>query len=220
MPENDTSRPVRPPPSAQPVDWVDVRRRYVETDASVADICAATDLDRAELDRVRKRERWRRLHPRPFPATAPKPPVKPPSSTKRSKPKPASKVPDPPAQIAAPKRRRKSKKPATLADRRPILDRLVAAISLKLEQLERRMAQDLDAATEGASATDHERETRAIGALIDNLGKVTEIASDIDRATGSKSAASAAALADEADRVRRELADRLSRIVRAAVPGA
>jgi hypothetical protein len=97
----------------------------------------------------------------------------------------------------------------------------VAAISLKLEQLERRMAQDLDAAETGAaSSTDHERETRAIGALIDNLGKVTEIASDIDRPAGGKSAIAAAELADEADRFRRELADRLSRLVRPAVPRA
>ncbi len=79
------------------------------------------------------------------------------------------------------------------------------------------MANDLDAepATEAATSTDHERETRAIGALIDHLGKVTEIASDIERAAGVRPGTAAADLADEADRFRRELADRLSRLVKA-----
>jgi hypothetical protein len=102
--------------------------------------------------------------------------------------------------------------PKTPAARRQLLNRLVAAISLKLEQLERRMAQDLDSpGGADASATDHERETRAIGALIDNLGKVTEMESGLDRSAGKPGAAPD--IAGEADRWRRELAQRLQRIV-------
>lgn len=114
--------------------------------------------------------------------------------------------------------------PLTPAARRRLLDRLVAAISLKLEQLEHRMAQDfartLDGAAQAdaATATDHERETRAIGALIDNLGKITEIEGGLDRTAGKSPAASD--LAGDADRWRRELADRLQRIVGAAASGA
>ncbi|MDX2155130.1 MAG: hypothetical protein SFW09_01370 [Hyphomicrobiaceae bacterium] len=108
---------------------------------------------------------------------------------------------------------------ATPAARRRLLDRLVAAISMKLEQLERRMTDDLAAIEAGdATATDHERETRAIGALIDNLGKITEIEADLQRPADAKRGAALPAtdLADEAERCRRELADRLSRLVEAA----
>jgi hypothetical protein len=105
---------------------------------------------------------------------------------------------------------------ATPAARRRLLDRLVAAIDMKLEQLERRMTTDL-AVGEDATATDHEREARAIGALIDNLEKITEIETGIGNASAkSGSATTATDLADEADRCRRELAERLHRIVEAA----
>ena len=83
------------------------------------------------------------------------------------------------------------------------------------------MAKDLAdlASSEAATATDHERETRAIGALIDNLGKVTEMETGLDRsAARGKSSAAAADIAGEADRYRRELAERLAKIVGAATP--
>ena len=78
------------------------------------------------------------------------------------------------------------------------------------------MANDLAAATD-TPATDHERETRSIGALIDNLEKITEMEAGLGKSAGKPGAAIAATdLADEADRCRRELADRLARIVEAA----
>ena len=107
------------------------------------------------------------------------------------------------AQIAAP--------PRTAADRRHLLDRLVAAISRKLEQLEHRMALDLD---DAATATDHDRESRAIGALIDNLGKITEMETGLARTASGKS--DPTDIAGDADRWRRELAGRLAKIVGAA----
>ena len=86
------------------------------------------------------------------------------------------------------------------------------------------MTTSLDASAAGASgepttATDHERETRAIGALIDNLEKIMELESDLSSPKAKRGAAAsgaAADLADEAERCRRELADRLTRIVEAA----
>lgn len=128
-----------------------------------------------------------------------------------------------PTPTPTPKPNPKSKRTtATPAGRRRLLDRLVAAISLKLEQLERRMAQDLDndqtapERGDAATATDHERETRAIGALIDNLGKVTEMETAQRRSTTGGKAAVATDIAGEADRYRRELAERLAKIVGAA----
>jgi hypothetical protein len=125
-------------------------------------------------------------------------------------------ISNPSAEPALPRRL-----PTTLAARRRLLDRLVAAISMKLEQLERRMSKDL-AQGDDTPATDHERETRAIGALIDNLEKVTEIESGLKSnpaKRNGKSAVSAIDLADEAERCRRELAERLSRLVEAAEGG-
>ena len=97
--------------------------------------------------------------------------------------------------------------PRTADDRRHLLDRLVAAISRKLEQLEHRMALDLD---DAATATDHDRESRAIGALIDNLGKITEMETGLARTSGKSDATD---IAGDADRWRRELAGRLAKIV-------
>lgn len=114
--------------------------------------------------------------------------------------------------LAAVKRPRAGCK-TTLAQRRRLLERLVTAIDMKLEQLEKRMTQDLETpgGNDAASATDHERETRAIGGLIDNLGKITEVETGLDRTNGDT--AVAVDLGREAERHRRELAERLRKIV-------
>lgn len=194
-------------------DWAAIRRRYEETQDRIQDICAAAGLDRSRFETRRKREGWRRKNPRPFP-----PPRK--AATETAD---ASAAPPPePDRIAAEITGTPLIAPrllATPAARRRLLDRLVAAIDMKLEQLERRMTNDL-AAGEDATATDHEREARAIGALIDNLEKITEIETGLGTASGkSGSAIPATDLADEADRCRRELAERLHRIVEAAERG-
>lgn len=190
-------------------DWAAIRRRYEETQDRIQDICADAALDRSRFETRRKRERWRRQNPRPFPAP------------RKDAAQPAAEAALPPADkapagsVPVPASRIPGRLLATPAARRRLLDRLVAAIDMKLEQLERRMTNDL-AAGEDATATDHEREARAIGALIDNLDKITEIETGLASPSGkSGAAATASDLADEADRCRRELADRLHRIVQA-----
>lgn len=198
-------------PHPEPPDWAAIRRRYEETDASIGDIAAGAGITRADLDRARKR--WRRRKPR-----GKAPPRKAPAARSDRTPSGASAAaPERLSSGPPPKKAARRVGTSTPAGRRRLLDRLVALISLKLEQLERRMECDLDRpdASDPASATDHERETRAIGALIDNLGKVTEMETGLARtATGGKSAA--ADLAGEADHYRRELAERLRKIVDAA----
>ncbi len=69
------------------------------------------------------------------------------------------------------------------------------------------------------TAADHERDTRAIGTLIANLSRVTEIEADLERLPGSASLADQQGdrqLAEEAERFRREVAERLARLVRPA----
>ena len=82
------------------------------------------------------------------------------------------------------------------------------------------MSQDLESLERGdaATSTDHERETRAIGALIDNLGKVTEMESGLTRSAAAGKSSATSDIAGEADRYRRELAERLAKIVGAATP--
>ena len=222
------------PKTAVP-DWAAIRHGYEATDAAVADIATAAGVSRSELEKVRKREKWIRQKPRGvFPLRRPKVPAVPSDAPASPASEPANKPanipagnpatppqltrPASPPPVVAP-RPRAGKPKSSPNTRRDLLARLVAAISLKLEQLERRMAKDLAdlASSEAATATDHERETRAIGALIDNLGKVTEMESGLDRSAGAgKSAASD--IAGEADRYRRELAERLAKIVGAATP--
>lgn len=197
------------PPSPRPretapstvVDWDEVRQSYETTDTPVATICTTFGLTRDALDKARKRGKWRRQQPRPFPAGRPPARTTPPSD----------RTPAPVAETVT---------PSTATGGR-LLERLAAAISMKLEQLERRMTKDLErpAGSDDASATDHEREARAIGALIDNLVKVTEFETGLTRTGDTPASAQAADLAGEADRYRRELAERLRKIVDTAGSG-
>lgn len=192
-------------------DWAEIRRRYEETDDATAEICAEAQIARADFDARRKREKWRRQNPRPFPPTR-----KPGTLVAPAEPIPAPDTPPPsPVPTVA------SGAPDALSalSNRRLLDRLVVAISMKLEQLERRMTKDLAApeTATAASSTDHDREARAIGALIDNIGKLTELETGHgNTANGRRTAAAATDLGHEAERIRRELAERLERIVEAA----
>jgi Helix-turn-helix domain len=108
---------------------------------------------------------------------------------------------------------------ATAGMRRKLVRRLYSAIDTKLSLMERRMQQQLDTldADPGAPAipaVDAEREARAIGTLIRNLDKVTEFAAELDRtASGGPGTTDAAALASEADAFRREIAQRLAKLI-------
>lgn len=195
-------------------DWAAIRRHYEDTQDTVTTICNAAGISRSSFEAQRKRQKWRRKNPRPFPPPRGQPGI----GAASTHPAP-NQAETPPAAVDT----AADFAPAVLATpvlRGRLLDRLVAAISMKLEQLERRMTNDL-AAGEDSTATDHEREARAIGALIDNLDKITEIETGIGTSTGKSGAALPATdLADEAERCRRELAERLQRIVEAAEKGA
>ncbi len=240
-------------------DWALIRHRYEETQDAVAGICRDAGITERELSGARKKWKWRRKLPRPFP------PVRNPrdrstaegmlssasrggdrgGGTIRSKERPVSPLSrsnsgsaaeavggvnaDNPALdaeapvVEAPTKALSSstiprRLLATPAARRRLLERLVVAISMKLEQLERRMSIDL-ASDEEMTATDHERETRAIGALIDNLEKIRELETGLVPSTGKSGPAATTDLADEADRCRRELAERLSRLVETVAKG-
>lgn len=185
--------------SAEP-DWPAIRRLYLEGKLSVASIAKQYGVSIRRIYHRGSQEGWPRRG------------------------QPAARRRDAPALASAvrPGRLKESEAEAaaqSLRARRALVRRLYKAIDTKLQQMERRMAQDMaaDEQTSDTTAADHERDTRAIGALIANLSRVTEIEADIERTPGSASPADNRAdrqLADEAERFRRDVAERLARLVR------
>ena len=203
--------------SDQP-DWSEIRRLYVHGEQSIAGIAEKHGVSAQRIARRAQRDNW--------PARSSRR-----RSSVRSKPRHEAAAP-PPAALAtakataapSPKSRVKRTGSAarSLKARRALVRRLYTAIDTKLQQMERRMAHDM-ATQEGSSettATDHERDTRAIGALIANLSRVTEIEADLERIPGTATVPAAQQaelqLADEAERFRRDVAERLARLVRPA----
>ena len=106
--------------------------------------------------------------------------------------------------------------------RRQLINRLYRAIDTKLKLMERRMHSEINAIEQGApddpsgqTAADHERETRAFGALVKTINSVRQMQAELeDLATGTPSASAAdARLAADADRYRRDIAERLAKFV-------
>lgn len=62
------------------------------------------------------------------------------------------------------------------------------------------------------SAADSERETRELGTMVRSFEKVTELAADIDRSQQSPATGRAGVTAADAERMRREIAERLERL--------
>jgi len=92
-----------------------------------------------------------------------------------------------------------------------LIRRLYRTIDIKLAQLEARMHNDED-----LSVADHERETRAIGQLIKNFEKVTDLETGgqdgSDRKRRFKSEHEAGVEKLDAHRIRSELAERILRL--------
>ena len=93
----------------------------------------------------------------------------------------------------------------TRKTQRAMIARLYQAITLKLEHMETRMASGDD-----RSAQDEERENRALATLINNFEKVTEAVAELDRT--KPRARAAGRVGADAERMRREIAERLERL--------
>jgi predicted transcriptional regulator len=105
---------------------------------------------------------------------------------------------------------------ASMAQRRRLIRRLYDAIDVRLTLMEQRMQQQLAILqTDGAPAApgENEREARAIGTLIRNLDKVTEYAAALEADARGGSTIAAAALASEADAFRRDIAERIAKLI-------
>lgn len=200
--------------SDQP-DWSEIRRLYVGGKLSIAGIAERYGVSVQRIARRAQRDHWPPRSARRRSDASSK-------ARKKSAARPAA----PPASTTEPSPKPRAKRTAlatrSLKARRALVRRLYTAIDTKLQQMERRMAHDM-ATEEGSTdstAADHERDTRAIGALIANLSRVTEIEADLERIPGTAAVATneqaELQLADEAERFRRDVAERLARLVRPA----
>ena len=202
-------------PGSDQADWSEIRRLYVAGEVTITSIATQHGVTAQRIARRARMEGWpsRRQH--------------------RKRKRDGSKAKSARKPIAAQKRRdtaagkphrRLPANPAaqSLKARRTLVCRLYKAIDTKLQHMEHRMAHDMatDEHPSETSAADHERDTRAIGTLIANLSRVTEIEADLERIPGTAAANATEQadrqLADEAERFRREVAVRLARIVRPA----
>ena len=104
----------------------------------------------------------------------------------------------------------------TVAARRALVQRLYKAIDTKLKLMERRMLKQMVNLGKGSDlpSADHERDARALGTIIKTIDQVKEMQADLDRVAGGQPATPAdAELFAEAERFRREIAERLARFI-------
>ena len=106
---------------------------------------------------------------------------------------------------------------ATIDVRRRLIRRLFRILETEIDLMESRMhkrVEDLASGKDDVPAAEREREARAMANFVRSLDKVTEIAADLDRTTdGRGESTDADELFAEADRFRRELAERLSKFI-------
>jgi hypothetical protein len=112
----------------------------------------------------------------------------------------------PPSKCKDPGSRRTVPKPP--GARRDFFARLYGAIDMKLKTIEERMMSD-----EPSSPADTERDVRALGTLIRNIEKLHEFDDQLSRGRPGQGGATGPTTADDAERRRHELAQRIERLL-------
>jgi hypothetical protein len=211
-------------------DWDAIRRAYEDHSIPTRDTVVKFGVDKLLIYRRAVTDKWLR-RPSPFKPSVPKAqqtqPLPQRDDPAAGAPLPAASEPPAaayplPGAIPASDKAIDLKTLKPIAKRRAILNRLTDAIDTKLQLLERRFEHELasaDTRSHSISSADFERDTRNIGLLIKNLEQVTDFDhahSPGKRITGAAAksvSVATSALVDEADRLRRELAERLQRLV-------
>lgn len=96
--------------------------------------------------------------------------------------------------------------------RASVANRLYRAIDTKLNRLEARMHSG-----ETLSPADSERETRELGTMVRSFEKLTELAAESDAPRGQAAERRQLITAEDAERMRREIAERLERLAQGGV---
>ncbi|MEW5963382.1 MAG: hypothetical protein AB1749_07440 [Pseudomonadota bacterium] len=176
--------------------WVEARRLYAAGDLTLAAIAGEIGVSVGQLRRRAKAEGWARGRS----ATA---------NRRASAPARAGKRRTSDGRVA--KRtvgRTSDDLPEGGNVRAAVVNRLYRAIDTKLKRLESRMQSG-----KTLTAADSERETRELGTMVRSFEKVTELAADLDRSRQPAAASRRGDLsAADAERMRREIAERLERL--------
>ena len=107
-----------------------------------------------------------------------------------------------------------SDKDEAAARRAGIVARLYRALDQKMGEIEDRIAMAPQSEADGKSAADSERDARTLTALARLLEKLSDLEGNGNKRTG-KSGEGVAEKEIDADRLRRDLADRLERMLKA-----
>ena len=178
------ARPERREPDASGIDWEAVRADFLYSGMAQRRIAWKHGLGEDKVRARRRAEGWERVTP----------------------------------VVKLPTRRRtgpRDGEPPTPTQKRRtgLVKRLYAMISAKLDEIEWRMGE----AAEGAaprSAPDIEREARAMTALMQAYTKVKELEAQTRRDGKGSDRNAARGLTDDAEQLRRDLADRIARLAR------
>ena len=169
-----------------PETWEEIRKAYVETTEPIRQIANRYGIGASTVSQRALREGW---------------PLRKPPGVQVVAPPPARPLAKPGNHAMA--ERTEPREPDT-ADAR--IRRMLGIIDLQLDQMESRMTSGQPMTTQ-----DEERQARAFAAIAGNLEKVTEAAADIFREPGHDAAGNGSGQSD-AQRMRREIAERLERL--------
>ncbi len=192
--------------------WAGIRRAYAESGDSVAAIARMAGVSASSIHRRARLQGWSR---RSVNAAGRKATSGAASDLGGPKPAAAGRVRE--AAACTKNRQTNGKKPAGggkgAAKPASVVKRLYRAIDLKLKRLEERMQ-----SSDELSAADSEREARELSSMIRSFEKVTEVAADIDKRRKPVASGRKPARPEDAERMRREIAERLERLHATGLP--
>ena len=183
--------------------WAEARRLYGEGMSSLAEIADATGISVGRIRRRAMAEGWVRAARAQTGSRGSR-------SGRREggMPRPSGRAGD--ARLGAATHGAAREAGSASAARAVVVQRLYRAIDTKLKRLEARMRSG-----KSLSAADSERETRELGTMVRSFEKVTELAAEIDRSKSKTDASRSDVSAADAERMRREIAERIERLVEA-----
>lgn len=195
--------------------WADIRRAYAESSESVAAIARAAGVSASAIYRMVRLEGWsQRSGGR---AAGKNAALAAAAGCDAGRPKPAPGAKAPAGASVAKSKRAKGNRMGSAgkgaAKPTNVVKRLYRAIDLKLKRLEERMQ-----SSDELSAADSEREARELSSMIRSFEKVTEVAADIDKRRKPVASERKPIRPEDAERMRREIAERLERLHATGLP--
>jgi len=195
--------------------WAEIRRAYLDCSETIAQIAERTGVSVRNIQRRVKAEDWPRRSQRRSVAQG---------AGKRTGDREVSRKADGRdgvgrggVQLRAALNGTEPGRTARQASAKPmhVIKRLYRALDLKLTKLEQRMQ-----ASDELTAADSEREARELSSMIRSFEKVTEVAAEIDKSRKQAGRRGRTVRAEDAERMRSEIAERIERLRTTGLHGA